>query len=423
MYRFEDLRDLDEPLCKASLSGNKFLDEILNSEDASHIDVRAFKNPHDFYFFNKKVLFNFEVLMTRVEHELSELNISRSEVEEYINNGYFPELVFDDGEKGFMSFTTMRIKFIKEIRQKWNYNSEEIRQITKYEDMLIDEVLTTDEFEYCDLPNIPFLIKYLKDNIRVTKILLKSGKELEQEYKNEIEKDSETLKLLEGKEWEDLSWDSQKSINDYVYKINGCLEFFRLRFHSEYEAKILMGFSQQPTISASRSTFLDSKKTNKTPNKEALYSIDYNQWTWEFSRWAHSPKNINPEDVFFATPEFYIGNGKDDKIPILVRNRVSVNSRFFRNIEKYYTKFRNRQRIPKTKWGEKSGKKELVRIRNSILRDEYSKIRLQDPRQDASESLEKAVEAAKVRYEKETGEKMEALSTDRLKVIIYTKKP
>jgi hypothetical protein len=418
MYSFEEFRKLFETICGPPLD-QEFIEEFFKSEDdfQRNINLHRYKNPHNSHLFNKKVLVDFDFLIEMVENELPELNISKSDIEQYLQNGYFPELYFEDGKKGFMLFTTMRIKFINEIIRKWNYNTEEIRKITEFEDMLIDEVLTTQELEYSELPTLPFLIKYLKDSIRENRLLLKTSTELEKEYKILIEKDREVLELLEGKEWEDLSLDLQKSINDTVFKIHDYLEFLRISFHLQYEANILLGFSQQHSISSTGWDFSNSKENekifNKITNKEYPYKIYYIDRTWLYGEWKYSPDWIKPEDVFFATPEFYIGYGKENQIDISIRKPENVDAKYMRDITRYYTKFRKHLNIPKTKWGEKSGRKESQKHRNRILREEYSKLRAQYPLKSAESQINKVLDQLRKEFK--------GISTETAKRIIYKK--
>ena len=122
-----------------------------------------YKHPSLFYLFDKTFLIDLDSLVERLGIEYPELKMERTEVEEYIENGFFPELYLEDGKRGFMLHSTSKIDFIKKIIDKWGYNKHEIKEITEYEDYIIDEILTSDELDYSDLPSLPFFIKYIKN--------------------------------------------------------------------------------------------------------------------------------------------------------------------------------------------------------------------------------------------------------------------
>ena len=133
-----------------------------------------------------------------------------------------------------------------------------------------------------------------------------------------------------------------------------------------------------------------------------------------YGDWERSPDLIKPDDVFFATPEFYIGYGKENQIDISIRKPESVEAKFVRDIGKYYTKFRKNLRIPKAKWGEKSKTREYYDRRNDKLKRDFLWEKLQNPNETFERKLEKVLEQAKEEFGviyPETGKK-----------IVYSKK-
>jgi hypothetical protein len=77
-----------------------------------------YEHPSPLHLYDKTFLIDFDYLLKLLKKEYPELKIERSEVEEYVENGYFPELYLEDGKRGFMMHTSSRIDFIKEIIDK-----------------------------------------------------------------------------------------------------------------------------------------------------------------------------------------------------------------------------------------------------------------------------------------------------------------
>jgi len=372
-----------------------------------------YKNPSPFNLFNKAVMLDFDTLIERLKIEFPELKIGRSEVERYTENGYFPEFFLENGEKGFMIHTTGRIDFIKKIIEKWGYNKHEIKKITEYEDYLIDDILTSDELDYSDLPSLPFFIKYLKNMISENKIIIRNIQSLSEtkKIKKQNKKYGKYLKFFQDKEFKDLPLKIQKEVNDAVLKFNQRQEELRLMMVLETRAKSLLGFSPWVRINMQKTANLDydSDDDNQFP-----YIFNYSEWKWFYGKWKYDPKWISPNDVFFATPEFYIGYGDNNTINISIRDTQKVDSHYLREIEKYYNRFRNFLKIPKKKWGEKSGKKKELDERDRHLKETYKKLREQMPTLKAERHIEKAIDEISIEYG--------VISPERAQRIIYSKK-
>ena len=70
-----------------------------------------------------------------------------------------------------------------------------------------------------------------------------------------------------------------------------------------------------------------------------------------------------------------------------------------RKIEKLYNAFRgNKIKPKKKKWGQKSGKRELIKERDRLLKKLYQQYRNEAPNKSADKHLEKAVNAVSPDY-------------------------
>ena len=79
----------------------------------SIINEYTYNYPSIFHLFDRKFLIDFNLLIECLEIEFSELKIEKSEVEEYVENGYFPELYLEDGKRGFMIHTKFLFKILE----------------------------------------------------------------------------------------------------------------------------------------------------------------------------------------------------------------------------------------------------------------------------------------------------------------------
>jgi hypothetical protein len=384
--------------------------ELLTFED---FQKHFSEHPTLFHLFDKKFLITFDQLIEGLKINYPELKVKPAEIEQYIKYGYLPKLYMENGKIGFLIHSTSRIDFIKKIIKKWKYNSEEIKQIIDYEDMLIDDVLTSEELDYSSLPSLPFFIKYLKQTIKENKIILKYEEKfsVKEELKRRNKRYDKILKSLEGKDFNKLPLSTQVSINDAVFEINFNLEALRIMMVMDLRAKMLLGFSPHIHTLRTKWTELDDDHEEKD---EYPYSIVFFDRKWSYGKWTCNPNQILHEDKFLATPEFYIGLGYDNTINISIRDPGRVNARFMRRIEKYYTKFRENLNIPKKQWGEISGRKKLLAERNKYLRTRYKELRGDKPYAAAEKQLDKVLEEIKTKF----GE----ISHARAERIIYKKK-
>ena len=132
-----------------------------------------------------------------------------------------------------------------------------------------------------------------------------------------------------------------------------------------------------------------------------------------FGNWEWNTKFIGSQDVFFATPEFYIGWGGDNSINISIRDTQKVDSHYIRKIEKYYNSFRKCLSIPKKGWGEKSGRRKELAKRDKFMKEHYNKLKKQMPNLAVNKRFEKVLEQISPEYE---------ISHERAQRIIYSKK-
>ena len=84
-----------------------------------------------------------------------------------------------------------------------------------------------------------------------------------------------------------------------------------------------------------------------------------------------------------------------------------------RNIQKYYTKFRENLNVPKSRWGEKSGAKIRLEERNRLMQTIYQNLREEKPMVSQEKLIEKVI--------KEVSPKYGEVSHSRAERIIYTK--
>lgn len=102
--------------------------------------------PHQFSCFDTTVLMDFESMLRILQKEHP--GMEADEIRQYDENGLLPVCFLDNGDRGYPQYAVSRIGFIKELIEKWSYDSSKLKQITDYEEFIISHALAGDDFSY-----------------------------------------------------------------------------------------------------------------------------------------------------------------------------------------------------------------------------------------------------------------------------------
>lgn len=373
----------------------------------------TFGQPICFYHYDKKMLTDFDWVVGRVETQCPDLKISRTDIEGYDENNLLPECNMEDGTRGYPVYTVDRVEFVTKLSKRWGYSPQQLKSFTDFEEAIIDEVCTCSKLDYSELPPLEFLIEWLKLQIRIETYQLKYMKKFSEKerQRKEIKNLKNALKFYKRKKFDRFSDQNQDVICKTVFGINYWYEYSRHMTVFQDRAAALLGFSPDVTF---------SRVGHGSEDMQAQYEKDfpyvYNEGgqVYYFGEWDDSRSPYISEDVpFFATPEFLVEYGKDNNVNIVIRDTERVTARHMQRVAKIYTSFRKKLSPTKAGWGEKSGRKELIKRRDELLRSTYIKLREEKPRAAADRILEKAIQGAV-----SDGK----LSIERAKKIIYSRK-
>ena len=345
-----------------------------------------------FHFFDRTQLVSLDTVLQRLEQNYPALEMTKAELEQYVEQGYFPELHMDDGERGFMLHADTRAAFIKEISAKWGYGPRELREITGYEDAFIDAVLAYDDLDYSDLPPLDFLTHYLHDSMSRNQRALKTDTQLTVKEKRRKQNKlyGRFSKRLKKTGFNELPAAAREAVNDAVFEVNSQLESIRLKVVCGERARVAAGFSPAVNVPDMKET---SPGYGSADSDDAFpYSCIYEGSKCFFSKWEFVPEWIRSGDAFFATPEFYIARGRENRLRITVRDTQRVDSEFMREIEIYYLAFRNSADSDETEDREDTEREAAANRRKEALRERVRKLRTDMHSEKAETHLKRAME-------------------------------
>ena len=346
------------------------------------------------------------------------IKVTRSDIENMCKLDLL-EYILDkkDGKKMFPHFIADRVAFIKELQANINYPPPRLQQIIAYENETLPYSNEACDFYYADRKNImPWLIKRLKFERDGRKEYLKTLDAIDKKYEDDIKKKKikrlvaelvqktetniiaieEVVTELSKWKWKDLSKQQKDELIKVVFEQQFYDERERISNIKHYYNKILSGYSPQAEF----------KKPELAKEK-----LDCGQIDWD--KTIDSVKMYAQFIGYFTTPYFTVEiNGKG--IDIRITNPKEVNTPLKGAIDKIYTVFKNRLGYGRKGWGERSGRKRLIKQRNERLRELYLTMRKAKPKVASELLIDRLIEETK---------KTDAtvLSTERIKRIIYTK--
>lgn len=233
-----------------------------------------------------------------------------------------------------------------------------------------------------------------------------------EQYRKRIKAINRNLKKIGDKSYEVLSDGVKEHINWVVFMAKYLDEQIRFNMINQSRAKILLGFS--PDVHFKQmwhcSGEIKDIDQEKFPLPEFPYILEYNQEVFAFSDWLchgiwHS---------FFSTPEFLITEKEEGEFVITIRDPQKVNVRYLRRIEKVYSKIREKRKYPVSSWGEKSGRKRMLKERDRILQMHYRQLRDEKPNKSAELQLQRIIDQLSPEYG--------SISLERAKRIVYKRK-
>lgn len=334
------------------------------------------------------------------------VEVSASELDEMCEAELL-DFEFDkkNGKKMLPLFMADRVSFIKTLKSKHNYDTARLRQIARYENHLLPLTGKASGFYYADRRYIyPWLIDRIKVEMEGKAELLKSIKIVSKDdakkedalkfigkIKEQIAGHKELISCLENKKWKDFA-DIQKClIVQLVYEQQFADEIRRKNEIQHLYSQVMHGYSPQ----------VDFLKDGMCKDE---------QINWWGTLWNLSMPERYVD--FFSTKSFSLEvNGKE--VVIKIKEPENASSSMMRTIEKIYTIFKKRIGCKRKKWGEVSGRRELIKERDEELRRLYAQWRKEKPNV-ASARLIEQIEA----HSEKLG--MPVRSIERIKRILYS---
>jgi len=394
------------------INGNKSI--VVNISDLAKrwYDGEFEVGYYDFYIYTPT-----EGLIERCK-ALNKVEVKRAEIEDLCNMKLLEFMIDkENGEKMLSCFLTDRIKFIKELRAKYDYSIPRLQQIVAYENRILPYSWKSTDFYYADRRRI---LPWLKDRVAFELEgrlqLLKYLKTLDKKYtgKERKKKEMESLAVsfenarkaithykkafnnLAKKKWGTLSGKEKDEIKLEVFTWQVHDEMRRYNEMQHYYNKILHGYSPQVEFEESG---------------EGEKSIGFEKIDWYDTFW-NTQEYLDLID-FFKTPYFSLEfEGKEI---VTRKDPEQVTAPLMRKIDKLYTIFASRVSKKRKRWGENSGRRQLIENRNREIRKLYAEWRKVKPTVASEVLLTKLCKHVEEK-------RMPACSTDSLKRIIYSKK-
>ncbi len=329
------------------------------------------------------------------------------------------EFILDkkDGKKMFPQFMADRVAFIKKLQAKFNYPTPRLQQVIAYENEVLPYSGKACDFYYTDRQNIyRWAVKRAGTAADGIKDYLQDLKILANRYGNDVKKQKhkgfteKMIKILEEdltdrkrlmtylskRRWSDLSEDEKREVIITAFQTQLSDETERRLSMKHYYNKMLSGYSPQ----------VEFKDQEMTAGELEFGMIDWGE-TME------SVEGYNRFIDFFRTPYFSIEiNGAEILIKIIDPQQVSAP--LMRTIEKIYTIMKGRLGRKRKGWGENSGRRILIRMRDKEMRRLYANWRKMTPNVGSNILIDRLCE-----YSKKV--KIPVTSIERIKRIIYSK--
>ena len=148
--------------------------------------IRQFGEPLEFSYFSPKNLFDFNNISQLIPSEYPSVSVDQLSL--FSKENLLPSIFNDNGEKLYPNYSSCRAAFIQDIIQKWKYDLSTLKQITDYEELIIN-VYTNGPFEYMedgvyksdDDTIETYFIKMIPDDNLISEIKLKDLQDSDKE--------------------------------------------------------------------------------------------------------------------------------------------------------------------------------------------------------------------------------------------------
>ena len=351
-----------------------------------------------------------------------ETNPNYNDFENFAEHGLLP---IERGSKkdqiGMPLYGFSRVGFIKKVIKKWGYDYDKLKQITDWEESNIDNIYTYGHLAYDFGDDLSFYLITIERQINAYKMTKMIGGDAYNKKGSLFVLDDEIVKLEKiyndffGRNTSDLTPSQTEWVARTAFRIRHLDEWTRIESIGRDRATILLGFS--PDILVLKGGWGQSGERNLEEVASSLNKVShlfYDENSGAFN-YVEDWECLQIECDFISTPEFLLDLKKDGKIAIEIRDPEKVDAQYMRKIEKIYNAFRSNKIKPKKeKWGKKSGKRELVKERNRLLRKLYQQYRYESPKKSAEKQLEKAINKVSTDYGR--------ITIETAKRIVYTKK-
>ncbi len=374
-----------------------------NSKSPDWVDelYKEYKGSYDtsslFHYFDKNILVNIDYILERISIDRPDLSIGKDDIIRFREKGLLTELKFEDGSDGYPIYCISRIPFLFDIINKWNYDFISLKNITDYEEDVIDFICNSDKIDYLECSDLEFLIAYLKNKIDDFE---SNAKEMHwyqngTEVKVQIQKEKDALSFWEEKRGDELSPELKVILEKAVFGIKAWLEFSRFSVVYPDRAKAMLGFSPDTSFGCVSHGGDPTLKNEK----DFQYSCEYEGMHCAFGGFSLPEIPLGTQVRFVATPDFMIGINDNGGIDIKIRNPQNVTTPYLRKIEKYYKCFRSILDVKRAGWGEKSGSRKIKAERDKFIKSRYNKLRQEKPSLSSDTRIEKILLEVKEKFQ------------------------
>jgi hypothetical protein len=202
--------------------------------------------------FNKRVLVPMPILLDLVGTQTGKA-LSEQELRNHAGDGWFPRLREADGGTGAPLYVVERIKLLLNLRAA-GWTADELRLVAEHEELLIDEVLTTDGLEYVD-DDVDQVIHFTESQIEAHRDTAERG---DGEAVQRVAKSERDLKWLRPLRGQSMAANIAAAIEKAAFRVRVSNESLRVWILEVDRAKLRSGYSP----------YVDLRRSQTTPGKQ-----------------------------------------------------------------------------------------------------------------------------------------------------------
>lgn len=295
----------------------------------------------------------------------------------------------EKGKTNFSIYNLLRYDLIHDC-ERMGYSESRIKQITKFDDFLAKALIEESEPKLNGSPLV-LLTKYVRWLDTEVKEVMKnlSPGEIEKLRSEMLERipegEIDLCDFVDRLNSKGVSPQEQIFVNRLATMIRIRNEIARIGPIILLHQKVKEGYSPQVWfLGIDRKAYADFIKGEiKLDWKMSLENIERFPWL-----------------SFFRTPEFQVFV-EDGQIHIVIFEPQKITTQEWKKIGEVYSRFRKVLRIKRKRWGEVSGRREILRSIQSYIKEKARKIKDEDPTTGLYDVLDLLKEEVKQLYGKD----------------------